>query len=192
MRPTGLIGIIVVAITLATCAKAEAQVSLQPGLYERAFETEAAGATGKHKDTLCMTPADAKDVVKTIATAGAETNCKVSDVKTSAGGKLTFKMSGMEAAARLPGLRGGRACHGPPQAELPGDFAQQPFAVERLRQEGVGLEAGTDAHGVGFGGRRDGDDAHAAQRRDFADRCHGLRAAHHRHLEVHDDQVRGE
>ena len=93
MRPTGLIGIIVVAITLATCAKAEAQVSLQPGLYERAFETEAAGATGKHKDTLCMTPADAKDVVKTIATAGAETNCKVSDVKTAAGGKLTFKMT---------------------------------------------------------------------------------------------------
>ena len=76
MRPTGLIGIIVVAITLATCAKAEAQVSLQPGLYERVFETEAAGATGKHKDTLCMTPADAKDVVKTIAAA-----------------KLTFKMT---------------------------------------------------------------------------------------------------
>ena len=93
MRLTGLIGIIVIAIALATCAKAEAQVSLQPGLYERAFETEAAGATGKHKDTLCMTPADAKDVVKTIATAGAETNCKVSDVKTAAGGKLSFKMT---------------------------------------------------------------------------------------------------
>ena len=93
MRPTGLIGIIVVAITLATCAKAEAQGSLRPGLYERVFETEAAGATGKHKDTLCMTPEDAKDVVKTMAAAGAEANCKVSDVKTAAGGKLTFKMT---------------------------------------------------------------------------------------------------
>ena len=93
MRPTGLIGIIVVAITLATCAKAEAQGSLRPGLYERVFETEAAGATGKHKDTLCMTPEDAKDVVKTMAAAGAEANCKVSDVKTAAGGKLSFKMT---------------------------------------------------------------------------------------------------
>jgi hypothetical protein len=41
---------------------------------------------------LCLSPADAKDIVKTIAAAGAETNCKVSDVKTAAG-KLTFKMT---------------------------------------------------------------------------------------------------
>ena len=93
MTPTGLIGISVAAIVLATSVQAEAQVSLRPGLYERIFETEAGGATGKHKDTLCMSPADAKDVVKTIAAAGAETNCKVSDVKTAAGGKLTFTMT---------------------------------------------------------------------------------------------------
>jgi len=93
MKPTGLIGISVAAIVLATSVQAAAQVSLRPGLYERTFETEAGGATGKHKDTLCMSPADAKDVVKTIAAAGAETNCKVSDVKTAAGGKLTFKMT---------------------------------------------------------------------------------------------------
>jgi hypothetical protein len=93
MRPTGLIAVIVVALTLATYAKAEAQVSLRPGLYERVFETEAAGASGQHKDTLCMTPDDAKDVVKTIAAAGQETNCKVSDVKTAAGGKLTFTLT---------------------------------------------------------------------------------------------------
>ena len=93
MRTTGLMGMIVVAITLGTGAQAAAQVSLRPGLYERVHETEAAGATGKHNDTLCMSPEDAKDVVKTIATAGQETNCKVSDVKTAAAGKLTFTMT---------------------------------------------------------------------------------------------------
>ncbi len=92
MRTTGLMGIIIVAITITPGAQA-AQVSLQPGLYERVHETDAAGDAGKHKDTLCMSPAEAKDVVKTIAAAGQETNCKVSDVKTAAGGKLTFKMT---------------------------------------------------------------------------------------------------
>ena len=92
MKTTGA-GIIVIAISLATCTRAAAQVSLTPGLYERVHETEATGDAGKHKDTLCMTPEDAKDVVKTIAAAGQETSCKVSDVKTAAGGKLTFKMT---------------------------------------------------------------------------------------------------
>lgn len=92
MRSIGLMGVGAVAIVLATGGQAGAQVSLRPGLYERNFETEAGGATGKNKDTLCMTPEQAKDVVKTIAAAGAEANCKVSNVKT-AGGKLTFTMT---------------------------------------------------------------------------------------------------
>jgi hypothetical protein len=96
MRTTGL-RITVCAIALAVCGGAEAQVSLQPGLYERLLETEAGGATGKSKDTLCISPAEAKDIVKTLATSGAETNCKVSDVKTPSGGKLTFKMTCKEA-----------------------------------------------------------------------------------------------
>ena len=93
MRTTAMMGIIVVAISLGTCTRAEAQVSLTPGLYERVHETEAAGDAGKHKDTLCMSPAEAKDVLKTVADSGQETNCKVSDVKTAAGGKLSFKMT---------------------------------------------------------------------------------------------------
>ena len=92
MRTIGQMAIIVVAVTLATGARAEAQVSLQPGLYERVFETEAGVAAGQHKDTLCMKPEDAKDVVKTIAALGSGTECKVSDVKT-AGSKLTFSMA---------------------------------------------------------------------------------------------------
>ncbi len=93
MRPTGLMNIVVVALTLATCASAEAQVSLRPGLYERTLETEVSGATGKDKDTLCISPGDAKDMVKTIAAAGVETNCKVSNVKTATAGKLTFTLT---------------------------------------------------------------------------------------------------
>ena len=93
MRWTGLINIAGVALMLAAGAQVEAQVSLRPGLYERTLETEADGAAGKHKDTLCISPEDAKDMVKTIAAAGAETSCKVSDVKTAAGGRLTFKMT---------------------------------------------------------------------------------------------------
>src|SRR5262245_8952405 len=93
MKTIGLMGTIAVAITFAVWAEAEAQVSLRPGLYERVFETEAAGASGTHKDTLCMSPEDAKDVLKTLAAAGQETNCKVSDVKTAAGGKLTFTLT---------------------------------------------------------------------------------------------------
>jgi hypothetical protein len=69
-----------------------AQVSLQPGLYERVMEVDASGSAGKNKDTLCWSPEDAKDVLKTIATSGKETDCKVSDVKTSPG-KLTFKVA---------------------------------------------------------------------------------------------------
>ncbi len=93
MKTIGLMGMMVVAMTLATCALAEAQVSLRPGLYERVLETEAGGATGQTKDTLCISPADAKDMVKTIAAAGKESNCKVSNVKTGAEGKLTFTMT---------------------------------------------------------------------------------------------------
>ena len=93
MRTIGPMGIIVVAMTLAMCSHAEAQVSLRPGLYERVLETEASGATGQTKDTLCMTPEDAKDIVKTIAAAGKESNCKVGNVKTAAEGKLTFTMT---------------------------------------------------------------------------------------------------
>ena len=93
MRSTGLMSVGVVAIVLAICGQANAQVSLRPGLYERNLETDAGGATGKSKDTLCISPQEAKDIVKTIATAGAETNCKVSDVKTGTAGKLTFKMT---------------------------------------------------------------------------------------------------
>jgi hypothetical protein len=94
MRSTGLIGVAVVAIVLASCGLANAQGSLQPGLYERTLETDAGdGAVGKHQDTLCISPQEANDIVKTIAAAGAETNCKVSDVKAKTAGKLTFKMA---------------------------------------------------------------------------------------------------
>src|SRR5262245_32748412 len=96
MRTTGL-RIIVVAMALAACGTAEAQVSLQPGLYERVLETEADGATGKSKDTLCISPAEAKDIVTTVATAGKESSGKVGDVKTPAAGKLTFTMTCKEA-----------------------------------------------------------------------------------------------
>ena len=68
-------------------------MSLRPGLYERVFDTEVAGATARHKDNFCMTPEDAKDVVKMLAAAAEETNCKVSNVKTAAGGRLTFALS---------------------------------------------------------------------------------------------------
>jgi hypothetical protein len=71
----------------------DAQVSLRPGLYERVTDVDVAGSTGQNKDTICMTPEEAKDVVKTIAKAGKETDCKVSDVKTAPGGKLTFNVS---------------------------------------------------------------------------------------------------
>jgi hypothetical protein len=83
----------VMALIVLTCVAGEAQVSLRPGLYERVIDVDAAGSTGQTKDTLCMSPEEAKDVVKMIATAGQETNCKVSDVKTAAGGKLTFNLS---------------------------------------------------------------------------------------------------
>jgi hypothetical protein len=83
----------VVALMALMCVAGEAQVSLQPGLYERVMSVDAAGSTGQNKDTICMTPEEAKDVVKTIAMAGKETDCKVSDVKTAPGGKLTFNVS---------------------------------------------------------------------------------------------------
>jgi hypothetical protein len=57
------------------------------------MSVDAAGSTGQNKDTICMTPEEAKDVVETIAMAGKETDCKVSDVKTAPGGKLTFNVS---------------------------------------------------------------------------------------------------
>ena len=82
------------------CAAGEAQVSLRPGLYERVMEVDAAGITGSNKDTLCWTHEDAKDVVQTIAMAGKETDCKVSDVKTAPGGKLTFNVSCKEGRRR--------------------------------------------------------------------------------------------
>lgn len=93
MRTIGFLGTIVFAITLATCANAEAQGSLRPGLYERSLETEVGGATGRDKDTLCISPQEAKDIVKTIAASGKESNCTVSNVKTAAEGKLTFTMT---------------------------------------------------------------------------------------------------
>ena len=93
MRATVKTSSTVVALMVLMCAAGEAQVSLQPGLYERVMEVDAAGSTGKNKDTICWTPEDAKDVVKTIAMAGKETDCKVSDVKTAPGGKLTFNVS---------------------------------------------------------------------------------------------------
>jgi hypothetical protein len=82
------------ALIVLMCVAGDAQVvSLRPGLYERVMDVDAAGSTGQSKDTICMTPDEAKDVVKTIAMAGRETDCKVSDVKTAAGGKLTFNVS---------------------------------------------------------------------------------------------------
>jgi hypothetical protein len=83
----------VVALMLSMCAAGEAQVSIRPGLYERVMDVDVAGSTGQNKDTICMTPEEAKDVVKTIAMAGKETDCKVSDVKTAPGGRLTFNVS---------------------------------------------------------------------------------------------------
>jgi hypothetical protein len=85
-------GSAVTALMVLMGAAGEAQVSLQPGLYERVMEVDAGGSTGKNKDTICWSPQDARDVVKTIATSGKETDCKVSDVKT-APGKLTFNVS---------------------------------------------------------------------------------------------------
>jgi len=93
MRATVKTSSTVVALVVLMCAAAEAQVSIQPGLYERVMEVDAGGSVGKNKDTICWSPADAKDVVKTISTVGKETECKVSDVKTAAGGKLTFNVS---------------------------------------------------------------------------------------------------
>jgi Protein of unknown function (DUF3617) len=83
----------VVALMVLMCVAGEAQVSLRPGLYERVMDVDVAGSTGQNKDTICMTPEEAKDVVKAIAMAGKETDCKVSDVKTAPGGKLTFNVS---------------------------------------------------------------------------------------------------
>jgi Protein of unknown function (DUF3617) len=93
MRPTVKTGSTVVALLMLTCVAMDAQVSLRPGLYERVMSVDVAGSTGQNKDTICMTPEDAKDVVKAIATAGKETDCKVSDVKTAPGGKLTFNVT---------------------------------------------------------------------------------------------------
>jgi Protein of unknown function (DUF3617) len=93
MSATGKTGSAVVALVMLMSVAGAAQVSLQPGLYERVLEVDAAGSIGKSKDTMCWSPADARDVVKTIAMAGKETDCKVSDVKTASGGKLTFKVS---------------------------------------------------------------------------------------------------
>jgi hypothetical protein len=83
----------VLALMVLMGVPGEAQVSLRPGLYERVMDVDAAGSTGQNKDTICMTPEEAKDVIKTIAIAGKETDCKVSDVKTAPGGKLTFNVS---------------------------------------------------------------------------------------------------
>jgi hypothetical protein len=83
----------VLALMVLMGVAGEAQVSLRPGLYERVMDVDAAGSTGQNKDTICMTPEEAKDVIKTIAMAGKETDCKVSDVKTAPGGKLTFNVS---------------------------------------------------------------------------------------------------
>jgi len=94
MRSMGLMGVGVIAFVLATCGLASAQGSLQPGLYQRTLETDAGdGAVAKNQDTLCISPLEAKDIVKTITAAGAETNCKVSDVKSKTAGKLTFKLT---------------------------------------------------------------------------------------------------
>src|SRR4030095_6746683 len=93
MRATVRTSSAVAALMLLTSAAGDAQVSLRPGLYERVMEVDAAGSTGKNKDTICRAPEDAKDVVKAIATAGKETDCKVSDVKTAPGGKLTFNVT---------------------------------------------------------------------------------------------------
>jgi hypothetical protein len=84
---------VVVALIALMCVAGDAQVSLQPGLYERVMDVEVAGSTGQNKDTICVTPDEAKDVVKTMAMAGKETDCTMSDVKTAPGGKLTFNVS---------------------------------------------------------------------------------------------------
>src|SRR5688572_8566197 len=81
------------ALIVLMCVAGNAQVSLRPGLYERIMDVDAAGSTGQNKDTICLSADEAKDVVKMIVTAGKETDCKVSDVKTAPGGKLTFNVS---------------------------------------------------------------------------------------------------
>ena len=94
MRSTALMGVVVIAAVLAGTGSANAQGSLQPGLYSRTLETDAGdGAVSKNQDMLCISPQEAKDIVKTIAAAGADTNCKVSDVRAKTPGKLTFKMT---------------------------------------------------------------------------------------------------
>src|SRR5262245_31444203 len=83
----------VMTCVVLMCVAGQAQASLRPGLYERIMNVDAAGSTGQNKDTICLTPEEAKDVIKTIAVVGKETDCKVSDVKTASGGKLTFNVS---------------------------------------------------------------------------------------------------
>src|SRR5262245_59338904 len=51
----------VAALMVLMGVASEAQVSLQPGLYERVMTVDAAGSAGQNKDTICMTPAEAKD-----------------------------------------------------------------------------------------------------------------------------------
>jgi hypothetical protein len=93
MKATVMTCSAVVALIGLMYVTGDAQVSLRPGLYERVMDVDVAGSTGQNKDTICMTPEEAKDVVKTIAMAGRESECKVSDVKTAPGGKLTFNVS---------------------------------------------------------------------------------------------------
>src|SRR5262245_36406835 len=100
MRPAVKTGGTIVALLALMCVTGDAQVSLRPGLYERTMEVNVAGSTGQNKDTICMTPEEAKDVVKMIVAAGKETNCKVSDVKT-APGKLTFNVSCKDEKGRV-------------------------------------------------------------------------------------------
>ena len=79
----------VVGLMVLMCAAGEAQVSLQPGLYERVMDVDVAGSTGQNKDTICMTPEEAKDVVKMIAMAGKETDCTRRHSCKDAGGGVT-------------------------------------------------------------------------------------------------------
>ena len=92
MRTTAVMGIIVVAISLAMGTRAEAQVSLRPGRTNGS--TKPGGRRLRPaQGHVVQTPEDAKDVKETIAAAGKETNCKVSDVKDGSRGKLIFTMT---------------------------------------------------------------------------------------------------
>ena len=70
MRATGMTWGAVVALVVLMGVAGAAQVSLQPGLYERVMEIDAAGSTGKNKDTMWWSPATRASSVRASWSSG--------------------------------------------------------------------------------------------------------------------------